>query len=80
MSSIIINTAARRQRAAEIIPDLPAVGTTFNGRRVRAVVPFPLHVTQERPGVYAYAIWRVYLGISPFPHYVAVQEPEAEAF
>lgn len=78
MEFIIINTSARRSRAAEIVPDLPSVGTLFKGRRVRAVAPFPLRFPQERPEVYAYAIWRVYAGISPLPHYVAVQEPEAE--
>lgn len=78
MEFIIINTSARRSRAAEIVPDLPDIGTMFKGRRVRAVAPFPLLFPQERPGVYAYAIWRVYTWISPFPHYVAVQEPEAE--
>lgn len=66
--------------AAEVLDDLPAVGSLHHGRRVLALVPAPLRAPQRDPAAYAWSVWRLRLAGKIAPVYVAVHEPESDIF
>lgn len=66
--------------AAEVLDDLPAVGSLHHGRRVLALAPAPLRAPQRDPAVYAWSVWRLRLAGKIAPVYVAVHETESDIF
>lgn len=63
---------------AQILPDLPELGDTFDGRTVLEVRPNPLTWTEQKdPEVWQYSIWYLHLS-GDIWQYVAVHEPESE--
>lgn len=78
MQKINVIVRAGRRVSFEILPDVPAVGDIFKGRRVREVAPYLPDHPQEDPEIYNYALWRVRVRLRPLPYLVAVREPEAD--
>jgi hypothetical protein len=80
MSKIKFNLSRFIACTAEVLADLPAVGSLHHGRRVLALSPAPLRAPQRDPAAYAWAVWRLRLAGKIAPVYVAVHEPESDVF
>lgn len=80
MSTIKVKISRSRTVSAAILPELPAVGDTFKGRRVTALEPCPLDLPQPRHEVYAFAVWRLRRKGAFRPVYVAVYEADGDIF
>lgn len=80
MNTVKIKLSRFLTVSAEILPDLPAVGSLHHGLRVLALSPAPLRAPQRDPAAYAWSVWRLRLAGKIAPVYVAVHEPESDVF